>query len=193
MEEIEKLKKYLSEKQIAHLVNHGYVKDIKGSYHVWLNAEKTKSFPVVKKKASRTEKIKQAFRKEIKTQISNFRRRNNHVLKSGYYCPLTKKKIINWRQAHVDHIVPFWSILSDFILLRGLEFQSITLNRKGYLSDSNLSDDWQAYHLEHAQLQILSIEANLKKGSLTVDQIENDARYSDLLPVIATITITSDC
>jgi hypothetical protein len=188
MEEIESLKKYLSEKQVAHLVNHGYVKDINGRYHVWLNPEKTKSFPIVKKKRSKNEKIKQAFRKEIKTQISNFRRKNNHILKKGYFCPLTNKKIINWLQAHVDHIVPFWSILSDFIILRGIDFESVALNRKGYLSDVNLSDEWQSYHLEHAKLQILSVEANLKKGALTVDQIENDARYSDLLPTIAIAT-----
>ena len=50
---------------MAHVYTHGYTKDIQGKYYVYLNLEKTKSFPVVKKKKSSVDKIKKAFRDEI--------------------------------------------------------------------------------------------------------------------------------
>lgn len=152
---------------MTHVYIHGYTKDIQGKYTVYLNPEKTKSFPVVKKKKSSIDKIKKAFRDEIYPQIKSFRRENNRLLQTGYYCPITGKKIVSWKQAHVDHVYPFHQLLKDFLISNKQTLDSVALDRKRQIKNRELADSWCQWHQQKAKLGILSIEANMAKSGTT--------------------------
>ncbi|MGL5078170.1 MAG: hypothetical protein ACRDBG_20420 [Waterburya sp.] len=182
-DEKEYLSQFLSDRQKEHLYTNGYDKLLGGQYILYLNENRTKSIPIVRtKRKTKVERVKAAFRKAINPQIKQFRRDNNYRLKRGYCCPISKLRIVNWKQAHVDHIYPFSSLLADFCIQKNLSLGVIDLNRKGEIKDNKLEEEWCQYHRLNAKLGILSKEANIKKGALTPDKILSDARYTDLVP-----------
>ncbi|MGL5077480.1 MAG: hypothetical protein ACRDBG_16860 [Waterburya sp.] len=181
--EREYLSQFLSDRQKKHLYAHGYDKLLGGQYILYLDENKTKSIPIVRtKRKTKVERVKAAFRKAINPQIKQFRRDNNYRLKNGYYCPISKLRIVNWKQAHVDHIYPFSSLLADFCMQNNLSLRAIDLNRKGEIKDNELQEKWCQYHRLNAKLGILSKEANIRKGALTPEKILSEAQYQDLVP-----------
>ncbi len=181
--EKEYLSQFLSDRQKKHLFEHGYERLVDGRYILFLDAQKSRSIPIVRtKKKTKSERVKAAFRKAINPQIKQFRRHNNALLKKGFHCPITHLRITNWKQAHVDHIYPFISLLADFCLENKLSLGVVELNKKGEIKDDSLLAAWREFHQLNARLGILSKEANLKKAALTPDKIRSDVRYADLVP-----------
>ena len=91
-----------------------------------------------------------AFRVAVDEQVNPYRRK-------GY---------------HVDHIVPFHVLLSDFLRDKGLSLSDIKIEencsdiRYGVylLVDESLRHEWESYHKKHARLRTVTKEENLRKG-----------------------------
>lgn len=69
---------------------------------------------------------------------------------------------------HVDHVRPFQALAMQFIDMNGGSWPSIretpdVLYRKT-LTDPTFEKEWESYHAQHAQLQLLCATCNLKKG-----------------------------
>lgn len=106
-----------------------------------------------------------AFRKSIDYQIKNFRKSQmiDKLLikhKLGYLVEVYK--------THIDHIIPFKSILDSFLQQENCNYYDIEIEedkKGGYvLKDKILEKKWQEYHCKHMQLQVLLKEENLSKG-----------------------------
>lgn len=98
-------------------------------------------------------KIGQAFRKSIQNQIFHFKQNNKTEFNKDFV---------------VDHIIPFHKIVSDFLKKQNLKHEDVKIyyckNEKSYkLKDEKLKNDFEKYHNDNAQLQMLSKEENLKK------------------------------
>jgi hypothetical protein len=73
---------------------------------------------------------------------------------------------------HVDHIIPFHVLLSDFLNDKGMKLFDVDveplydLSRLGLyiLSDHKLRDRWQEYHKQNAKLRLIEPQENLSKG-----------------------------
>ena len=90
-------------------------------------------------------RVKRAFRTAIDYQVT----------------PLRKKG------KHVDHVIPFHVILSDFFIDNKLYFKNISVYEKGidwFIGDNNLLEKWMKYHLENAKLRTISAKENMRKG-----------------------------
>jgi len=75
---------------------------------------------------------------------------------------------------HVDHIIPFHVILSDFMLDRKIGFKDIEYYDgavfpagfvKKQLADDDLRLDFEKYHRKVARLRVIPISENLRKGA----------------------------
>ena len=77
--------------------------------------------------------------------------------------PLRKKGM------HVDHIIPFHIILSDFMLDRQIGFSDIEIHSdlldNKQLSDSTLKAAFKEYHDSVAKLRVIPAKDNLVKGA----------------------------
>lgn len=113
--------------------------------------------------------IQKAFRYEVYPQIKAFRER----AESKLYRKGTVTIVRN--QTHVDHIVPFHKLLSDFLDEQGLELESVEIKREdtgaSYVSfllvDRELAKAWYTYHEKYAQLRLISAKANMRKANET--------------------------
>ena len=105
---------------------------------------------------------KSAFRTAIRHQIEGFKAME---YKEGLICPLTKTPITK-KNVEVDHILPFRTILQDFIVKNGVDLftvQTCYSNRRTILVDQVLTLKWQAYHLEHATLRLTTRAGNRQR------------------------------
>jgi hypothetical protein len=83
-------------------------------------------------------------------------------------CPDTGERLV-MATAHVDHRAPltFERLVEQFLAREGLDFDDIAvipsadLTYHDELSDPALRSRWVQYHQEHAQLEIVSLTANL--------------------------------
>lgn len=93
-------------------------------------------------------KVLQAFRSEIDPQVAPLRAAGKHV----------------------DHIIPFHVLLSDFLLDRGYTVLTVQVDwhpedkTKFIVVDRELANAWIGYHLQHAKLRVISAAENLRKG-----------------------------
>ena len=107
--------------------------------------------------------VKWCMRDVIQPQIDEFRR-NDTILDS---CPMCHSKM---KEIHVDHIIPFCRILSDFLTnesLTSLTFDDIAfvkeVGQKKRLKDEELGKRFADYHKEHAQLRYLCAHCNITR------------------------------
>jgi len=100
--------------------------------------------------------VTRAFRYEISNQILDYK---------------SQHQLIGNSEFHVDHVVPFKKLFEDFLKEHNLQLQDIELQEiemkihRHKIQDRKLAKAWQDYHREKAELQILTVEENLKKSS----------------------------
>lgn len=107
--------------------------------------------------------VKRAARNIIEIQIKMYR----DTIELPIQCPLSQKKLTNWKLIHVDHREPFISLFNDWLEINDINPEEIKLsgpiNQKTF-KDENLRKSWYNYHLEKANLQCVYSKANLKKS-----------------------------
>ena len=116
------------------------------------NGETWIDFSFMKSLSPRENVIKEratcAFRHEVDYQIAGFRKKGMHV----------------------DHIIPFHVLLSDFLNGKKMkidEVGTVEIAAKfttRILIDRNLAEEWQEYHLKHAKLRLITPVENRRKG-----------------------------
>jgi hypothetical protein len=104
-----------------------------------------------------------ALRHAIAPQIREFRKSVFLKPTDTIVCPITGEKI-HQGLAHIDHKgKEFRELLKEFLSNEGIADES-NVSMAGYnISDSDLVDRWKNYHLQHAELQALSIDGHKKK------------------------------
>lgn len=108
--------------------------------------------------------VKRAARNIIEIQIKMFR----DCIELPIDCPLSQKKLTNWKLIHVDHREPFIDLFNDWLEKNDINPQEIKLSgpqNKKTFKDENLRKSWYEYHLETANLQCVYSKANLKKSN----------------------------
>jgi len=79
---------------------------------------------------------------------------------------------LSFDNSHASYLEPsFECLLDDFLSQNQIAYESINLtnpqpsdsDQRGILSDTELSKNWNEYHQQNADLQLLSAEANLRK------------------------------
>jgi hypothetical protein len=108
--------------------------------------------------------VKQAMRGGIFYQLKAYR---DSCGPSGI-CSISGKKIRPGMRTDIDHIgMTFSEIADSFLKDKNLTYSSVTL--KGpptakVFADSNLWEQWVAYHLQHARYSLTLASANRSKG-----------------------------
>ena len=120
--------------------------------------------PKINKVSYHINNVKKAARNIIKNQISNFR----EGISLPLICPLSHKKLTNWKLIHVDHKIPFSILFSNWLDENRLSPLDIKLkggvNNKTF-ADINLTNNWYLYHQEKSILQCVHYKANLEKSN----------------------------
>ncbi len=118
--------------------------------------------------ASHKSVVSMAFRRAVKEIITAFKK--EQVGKTST-CPILGIPL-NYENSHAAYNPPqFEILLNNFLSQEGLSFDSIPLinpeaadlDQRGILANTELANKWREYHLENAELQLLSAEANLSK------------------------------
>lgn len=116
--------------------------------------------------------VLEAFRTAIKYQIDDFRAKE---LRVTTHCPYTGEALTA-KHCHVDHVYPntFINLVEEFVWPFNLQDVRITPSSDNQycseLADPLERSQWQAFHLKHAKLRLLSPTGNLshaKKINLT--------------------------
>ena len=109
---------------------------------------------------NKASEVKWCMRDVVQPQIDEFRR-NNAIPTS---CPMCHSEM---KEVHVDHIIPFCRLLSDFLAKESLTFDDIDLvkeaGQKKRLKDEELGKRFADYHKEHAQLRYLCAHCNITR------------------------------
>ncbi len=111
-----------------------------------------------------------AFRRAVDDIVYNFKTTS---LEKAPHCP--KLHIpLDISNSRVTYIKPtFEELVLDFLDKKNLDILSINLidpnakdkDQRGIIKDENLSKDWLEYHLNNANLELWSTEANQKRNS----------------------------
>jgi hypothetical protein len=118
----------------------------------WVVALKVGGAPTDKENAAA------ATRFEIRDQIA--------ACQHSYVCELCGLPIRGYDATHVDHVVPFDSLLSDFLTLLGLTYADIkthSIGTRRVMSDTNQRQWWRAYHQKMAILRMTHDTCNLSR------------------------------
>ena len=110
--------------------------------------------------------ILEALRRAVEDQIIAFRTRT--FSKGSVRCPFLNEDLSS-SDCHVDHIAPgtFIKLVEGWMLDTGFTFDSISITSPGdnqivtRMTDTDQMHSWQEYHLQNAQLRIVSPLANL--------------------------------
>lgn len=108
--------------------------------------------------------VKRAARNIIEIQIKMYR----DCIELPIDCPLSQKKLTNWKLIHVDHREPFINLFNDWLEKNDINPREIKLSgpqNKKTFKDVTLRKSWYDYHLETANLQCVYSKANLKKSN----------------------------
>lgn len=109
-----------------------------------------------------------AMRQIIEPQIKTFRMSvNRQMKKRPMQCPDTGS-FIEAGEFHIDHRYPFKNLVEEWCREEKVDLERIDVHCRGTkccFKDTDLAERWFDYHAINAQLQVLSVEANLKKGS----------------------------
>ncbi len=145
------------------------------SFSVEVNPHGTRGFWLTRTDGTRTDfsfiacltppshgqEVKHAFREEVRDQIAEFRAAQS----AGGLCPVTGDLLTE--DAHVDHVMPFIQLTSDFLACYNLEDNDIRVTKttdgqtRTLFTNRFLANLWKSFHLEHAQLRLVSKRANL--------------------------------
>ena len=90
-------------------------------------------------------RVKRAFRTAIDYQVTEFRKKGKHV----------------------DHVIPFHVIMSDFFIDNNLYFKDVSVYEKGidwFIKDRKILANWEYYHAKNAKLRVISAQENIRKG-----------------------------
>ena len=109
-----------------------------------------------------------AMRQIIEPQIKTFRISvNRQMKKRPMHCPATGG-LIEAGEFHIDHRYPFKNLVEEWCREEKVDLERIDVYCRGTkccFKDTDLAERWFDYHAINAQLQVLSAESNLKKGS----------------------------
>lgn len=121
--------------------------------------------------AEHRNKVLRALRQVIEPQIKQYRTAVRRQIKGvGKYklrCAITGE-YLEHRDFHIDHKVPFKLIVEDWCREIGKDLEHINVICRGTfckLADPQVAENFFDYHLLHSQLQVVTAEANLVKGS----------------------------
>ena len=111
------------------------------------------------------EKLIQAFRLAVREQTRKFK-----LARREFLCALCAKILQHEYDVNVDHIIDFSVLTNNFLEtlydVYPITHDSFAKNRDlnvFELVDISLLQQWQEYHLQHAQFQILCSRCNLTK------------------------------
>ena len=109
-----------------------------------------------------------AMRQIIDPQITTFRKSVNRQLKKKpMRCPISND-FLEASMFHIDHQYPFKNLVEEWCREEHVDLERVDVHCRGtkcYFRDTDLAERWFDYHMMHAQLQVLSAKANLKKGA----------------------------
>jgi hypothetical protein len=112
--------------------------------------------------------VSMAFRRAVKQIIIAYK---TAQIDNVVECPILKIKL-TFYNSHVSYLSPsFENMLNNFLDDREIDITSVALvnpkpddeDQRGKVADHNLVEEWRSYHQNHATLQLLSAEANLRK------------------------------
>ena len=111
---------------------------------------------------SKKKRVLAALRTAIKGQIDYCRASTA----TPFICPISGITIIDKRNTHVDHYGTniFQAIVEQWMNLNSLNYDYISLDRKGDLKDPEVFKSWYDFHQSKADLRLADKTANLKKG-----------------------------
>lgn len=107
--------------------------------------------------------VTKAARQEIDEQIQSFRSTDRtHV------CCLCKE-LIGVKKNHIDHIILFDTIWTDFLGSKGMDYKDVlTIQDEQTLvktfQDRALAEEWKMYHKDHATLRKVHERCNLQRN-----------------------------
>ena len=111
---------------------------------------------------NKASEVKWCMREAIRPQINEFRHDNT----IPDTCPMCHSEM---NEVHVDHIIPFCRLLSDFLAKESLTFDDIEIVREfgqdKRLKDVELGKRFADYHKEHAQLRYLCAHCNITRSA----------------------------
>jgi hypothetical protein len=105
--------------------------------------------------------VSAAARYEIHPQIHH-----HHAQGPCGSCPLCDLPMQRRVNVHVDHAVPFDSLMDSFLANRGLDYADIEIEDLGLdsrFADRALAQTWQAHHQAKAQLRLTHAACNLAR------------------------------
>lgn len=128
----------------------------------WIPLSLTKIF-TDGSKSSKKKRVQAAFRTAVKGQI-DYVRASTTV---PFECPLTGLWIDDKTTCEVDHYGKnnFQRLLEQWMNLYGLDYETIALDRKGDIKDSDVYKSWYEFHAQHSDLRLVDKVANRKKGA----------------------------
>lgn len=116
------------------------------------------------------EDIIKAFRFEIHDQIRIFKKKAFELEENAHLLLAYNKDRLS---VHVDHVYPFFLLLSDFLLQEIVNIENLKVIEQKQsvflLADRELAFKWQLYHKNKAVLQLLLSQDNLQKGNRIYD------------------------
>jgi hypothetical protein len=114
-------------------------------------------------RTSKKKRVQAACRTAIKGQI-DYVRNSTEV---PFTCPISGKLITNKENCDVDHYGTnnFQRLLEQWMNLHGLNYETINLDRKGDLKDSDVFKSWYEFHAQNSTLKLADSSANRRKGA----------------------------
>ncbi|MCP1103962.1 DCL family protein [Serratia nevei] len=112
---------------------------------------------------TRRAKTVEALRFIIRQQMIDFRR----SLQFPVRCAISGKLIHNNDELHIDHHIPFWELVTEFLEEESLTLEQLETSGSGEylrLIDETVSRGFFKFHERNAKLQPTLKEYNIKKG-----------------------------
>ena len=110
------------------------------------------------------QEVASAARYEVRPQILEHHKHGTRAVCTECQLPMKRQDDL-----HVDHIMPFDGLLTNFIIERGLGVDQIEIQDLGLQSqflDRDLGIQWQNFHRRHATLRIVHAKCNLSRKSV---------------------------
>lgn len=116
---------------------------------------------------SERSQVNRALRQAVNPDISAFRSKMFPASDSEVACAACATPCRNTPSTHVDHVVPFRTIVANFATQHGIDLTAIQTRSSGtyrLISDVDLRTAWHSYHTAHAALRVMCAKCNLQKG-----------------------------
>ena len=116
---------------------------------------------VVARASLPSQRFKDAARRAVECSVMAFRE-NFFAETVNPVCPVMDTPL-SPANCDVHHVYPFDDLLADYVTLRGIDVQTVSLDGSGEgqaFVDEVLIEDWRQYHDDHATLRVLSKEGH---------------------------------